>query len=155
MARAGDELVNPMTGERIVFRKIAAETGGQLLEMDDFWTQPGHRASEHVHPDMQERWEILAGTACFRIDGVERTAGPGEMVIAPPGVAHLAWNPTEEPVHLRIQMSPALRWEVFIERLFALASDGHRRQQRAPDPVQMLELLREFPREISAPSSGD
>lgn len=48
MARAGDELVNPITGERIVFRKTAAETAGRLLEMDDFWTQPGHRAPEHV-----------------------------------------------------------------------------------------------------------
>ncbi len=50
MARAGDELVNPITGERIVFRKTAADTDGTLLEMDDFWTQPGHRAPEHVHP---------------------------------------------------------------------------------------------------------
>jgi hypothetical protein len=33
-----DELFNPLTGERIVFRKTAAETGGVLLEMDDFWT---------------------------------------------------------------------------------------------------------------------
>ncbi len=155
MARAGDELVNPITGERIVFRKTTAETAGRLLEMDDFWTQPGHRAPEHVHPEMQERWEILAGTASFRIGGVERTAGPGEVVLAPPGVRHLAWNPTDEPVHLRIQMSPALRWEVFVERMFALASDGHRAQQGAPDPALMLELLREFPREIApAPSTG-
>jgi quercetin dioxygenase-like cupin family protein len=107
MVRAGDELVNPITGERIVFRKTAADTGGTLLEMDAFWTRPGHRAPEHGHPGMQERWEILAGTACFRIGGVERTAGPGEVVVAPVGVRHLAWNPTEEPVHLRIQMSPA------------------------------------------------
>jgi quercetin dioxygenase-like cupin family protein len=156
MARAGDELVNPITGERIVFRKTTSETAGRLLEMDDFWTQPGHRAPEHVHPEMQERWEVLAGTASFQIGGVERIAQPGEVVLAPPGVRHLAWNPTDEPVHLRIQMSPALGWEVFVERLFALASDGHRAQQGAPDPGLMLELLHEFPREIAlVPASGD
>jgi antitoxin PrlF len=48
MARAGDELVNPITCERIVFRKTAAETGGALLEMDDFWMRPGHRAPLEV-----------------------------------------------------------------------------------------------------------
>jgi len=156
MAHAGDELVNPITGERIVFRKTAADTDGTLLEMDDFWTQPGRRAPEHVHPEMQERWEIIAGTACFRLSGVEQTAEPGEVVVAPPGVPHLAWNPTAAPVHLRIQMRPALRWETFIERLFALARDGHTDEREMPDPTLMIELLREFPREIApAPSSGD
>lgn len=156
MARAGDELVNPITGERIVFRKTAADTDGRLLEMDDFWTQPGHRAPEHVHPEMQERWEVIAGTASFRIAGNEWTAGPGEVVIAPPGVPHLAWNPTDEPVHLRIQMRPALRWEQFVERLFALARDCHTDERGMPDPTLMMEMLREFPREIApVPLSGD
>jgi quercetin dioxygenase-like cupin family protein len=155
MARAGDELVNPITGERIVFRKTAADTEGTLLEMDDFWTQPGHRAPAHIHPEMQERWEIVAGTACFRIAGDERIAGPGEIVVAAPGVAHQAWNPTVEPVHVRIQMRPALRWETFVERLFALASDSPRSERGTPDPVLMLELLREFPREIALASTSD
>jgi mannose-6-phosphate isomerase-like protein (cupin superfamily) len=155
MARAGDELVNPLTGERIAFRKTAAETAGRLLEMDDFWTRRGHRAFEHVHPQMQERWEILAGSAAFRIDGVERIARPGEVVVAPAGVPHLAWNPTDERVALRIQMSPALRWEAFIERLFALAAAEHAAQQVTPDLAPLLELLREFPQEIAlAPVPG-
>lgn len=149
MASAGDELVNPLTGERIVFRKTAAETGGTLLEMDAFWTQPGARAPAHVHPQMRERWEIVAGTACFRIAGEERTAGAGEALVADPGVPHQAWNAGAEPVHVRIQMRPALRWEAFVERLFALARDAHRDGREAPDPLLTLELLREFPREIA------
>jgi len=151
MACAGEELVNPLTGERIVFSRTAAETAGQLLEMDAFWTQRGQRAVEHVHPEMQERWEVIAGNACFRVGGVERTAGPGEVVVAPPGVAHLAWNPADEPAHVRISMRPALRWEVFVERLFALACAGQRAQLQAPDPALMLALLNEFPREIALP----
>jgi mannose-6-phosphate isomerase-like protein (cupin superfamily) len=147
MARAGEQLVNPITGERIVFRLTAAETAGRLLEMDDFWTRPGHRAPEHVHPQMHEQWEIISGRASFRIGDREQTVGPGEVVSAPAGVAHVAWNPTQEPVHLRIQMSPALDWEVFVERLFALASSV----EADPDPVQMLQLLHEFPREIALP----
>lgn len=138
-----------MTDERIVFRKTAAETDGTLLEMDAYWTAPGHRAPEHVHPEMQESWKVIAGTACFRIDGVERTAGAGEVIVAESGVPHQAWNLTAEPVHLRIQMRPALDWETFIERLFALGSAADDGERRAPDPALMLSLLREFPREIA------
>jgi mannose-6-phosphate isomerase-like protein (cupin superfamily) len=149
MPRAGDELFNPLTGERIVFRKTAAETDGALLEMDDFWTRPGHRAPAHSHPRMQEHWEIIAGTASFVIDGVERSAGPGEVVVADPGVPHQAWNATAEPVQLRIQMRPALRWETFVERLFELAADAQRSGSGTPDPALVLDLLREFPQEIA------
>jgi mannose-6-phosphate isomerase-like protein (cupin superfamily) len=152
MAMAGDELVNPITGEQIVFRKTASDTGGSLLEMDAHWTQPGRRAPEHIHPRMRERWEVIAGSARFRIAGVERTAGPGEVVTAAPGVAHVAWNPTVEPVHVRIQMTPALDWETFVERLFALARDAH---SGARDPAPLLELLRQFPREIAVDGLGE
>ncbi len=156
MVSTGDELVNPTTGERIVLLQTAADTDGRLLEMDDFWTRPGHRTAEHIHPEMQERWEVIAGSVCFRIGGVERIAGPGEVVIAPAGVPHMAWNTDSASVHLRIQMRPALRWEQFVERLFALARDSHADEREIPDPELMIELLREFPREIApAPSSDD
>lgn len=147
--RDRDELINPVSGERIVFLQTAADTDGRLLEMEDFWTQPEHRTVEHVHPGMQERWEVIAGSVCFRIDGVERIAGPGEVVIAPAGVPHMAWALDAAPVHLRIQMRPALRWERFVERLFALARDGHTDERGMPAPALMIELLREFPREIA------
>jgi quercetin dioxygenase-like cupin family protein len=149
VARSGDELFNSLTAERIVFRKTAVETNGALLEMDDYWEAPGHRAPEHIHPQMQERWEVIAGTARFRIDGVERSAGPGDVVIAPPGVRHMAWNPGTKPVHLRVQMRPALRWEIFVERLFALLSGPAASTPQARD--SLLELMREFPAEIALP----
>jgi len=86
-----------MTGERIVFRKTTAETDGTLLEMDDYWTAPEHRAPEHVHPEMQESWKIIAGTACFRIAGVERTADAGEVIVAEPGVPTRPGTPPPSP----------------------------------------------------------
>jgi quercetin dioxygenase-like cupin family protein len=133
-------VVNPATGERIVFR----EGGADALTFDDFWTRPGHRAPPHIHPEIEERWLVVAGTAAFRIGERELTAAPGDEVVAPPGVEHLAWNPTAEPVHLRVEMRPALRWREFVERLFALPAD---------DTAAMLALVREYPREIALPVS--
>jgi hypothetical protein len=47
MAKAGDELVKPVTGLRTVFRKTAPDTYGELLQVDwigelGWTTGPGH-----------------------------------------------------------------------------------------------------------------
>ena len=97
---------NPRSGEQVEFIAESPD----VLTMVTTWTRPGHRAAEHVHPRMEERFEVLDGRAAFRIDGVEIEASPGTVVVAPPGRRHLAWNPTDAPVRLRIEMRPALRW---------------------------------------------
>src|SRR3954454_13338851 len=144
MARAGQTVVNPATGERVTFVKTAAETGGELLVLELEWPRPGERAPEHVHPEAEERYEVLDGTAAFRIAGEERTAGPGGMVTVPPGTPHLAWTPTDQPVRLKVEFRPALRWEEFVERLFALTPVSG-----PPDRRRLAALLREFRREIA------
>jgi mannose-6-phosphate isomerase-like protein (cupin superfamily) len=138
MASAGETVVNPATGERVTFVKTAADTGGELLELELVWPRPGRRAPAHVHPEMEERYEVLEGTAAFRIGDRECTARAGDVVTVPPGTTHLAWNPTDGPVRLKVEFRPALRWEEFVVRLFA----GH-------EPV--AELMREFRREIAPP----
>lgn len=127
---------NPRTGERIVFEVRTPE----LLVVRSTWTRPGRRAAAHVHPAMEERYDVLAGQAAFRIGGIERTAVAGETVVVPPGMSHLAWNPTDGIVELRIMMRPALRWAEFVERLFA-----------GDDPAM---LLREYAAELVLPESG-
>jgi uncharacterized RmlC-like cupin family protein len=121
---------NPRTGERIKFELRIP----MMLVMQSIWTRPGRRAAPHVHPEMEERYDVLSGEAAFRIGDRELRAEAGETVIVPPGTPHLAWNPTQEPVRLRISMRPALRWAEFVERLFA-----------GEDPAV---LLSEFSREI-------
>lgn len=125
---------NPRTGERVEFEEQTPEH----LVMRSTWTRPGHRALEHIHPEMEERFEILEGVAAFRIEGDERTARAGDVVVVSPGVPHLAWNPTDGPVRLRITMTPALRWAEFTRRLFAGEDPGA--------------LLSEFAREVALPA---
>jgi hypothetical protein len=47
-------------------------------------------------------------------------------------------EPTPDPVRLRVEFRPALRWEEFVERLFA-----------GNEPIP--QLLSEFRREIAPP----
>jgi quercetin dioxygenase-like cupin family protein len=125
---------NPRTGEQVVFVSESTE----VLCMETTWTRPGHRAMEHVHPRMQERFEVLEGRAAFRVDGIVIEAPAGAVVVVPPGRRHLAWNPTDAPVRLRIEMRPALRWREFTTRLF-----------RGDDPV---ELLAQYTDEVQLPT---
>jgi quercetin dioxygenase-like cupin family protein len=131
----GDSVIeNPRSGERVEF---VSETS-EALTMLTTWTRPGHRAAEHIHPNMEERFEVLEGQAAFLVDGIEVVATAGEVVIARPGSRHLAWNPTDAPVRLKIEMRPGLRWAEFTRRFF-----------RGDDPMQ---LLREYSAEVVLPS---
>lgn len=130
---AVETVENPRTGERVEF---VAETD-EVLTMIATWTRPGHRASEHVHPVMEERYEVLAGEAAFRVDGVEVRLPAGGIVTVPPGRRHVAWNPTDSEVRLRIEMRPPLRWREFTTRFFA-----------GDHPIALLE---EFGHEVRLP----
>ncbi|TML12750.1 MAG: cupin domain-containing protein, partial [Actinobacteria bacterium] len=50
MARQGDALENPATGERLVFRRKTAESGGAVLAFDYFLPAGGSVPLAHVHP---------------------------------------------------------------------------------------------------------
>jgi mannose-6-phosphate isomerase-like protein (cupin superfamily) len=153
--RSGDSIENPATRERIAFRRTASETDGESVEVDWFWDRPDHRTPEHVHPRLEERWEVVVGHVRFRIGGVERTAFPGDVVVAPPGTPHCAWNLGPGGVRLRVRFCPALRWEALIQRLFRLGREGRTDGLGRPDPALLPALLREFACEIApAPGSG-
>lgn len=96
------EIRNQVTEERILFRQTAAETNGELLEFEDFWTRSDHRVAENVHPEMEERWEVISGVLRFRIGGVEQTAqaggeDPGYLLSADLARARLASLVTATP----------------------------------------------------------
>ena len=55
MAREGDVLENPTTGDRLVFLRTAAETGGELLEYELEFVPRGFAARDHLHPLQSER----------------------------------------------------------------------------------------------------
>ena len=132
MITTGQSITNSVTGETLVFRTTSADTNGERVVVETFVEPNGAVAAAHVHPGQEERFEVLEGRAAFRIDGVEIEAAAGSVVVAPPGRRHLAWNPTDEPVRLRIEMRPALRWWSFTTRFFA-----------GDDPIALLDEFRD------------
>lgn len=145
MARAGDVMEDPGTGARAVFRTAAADTNGQLLRMD--FTVPPHVpvSGEHIHPRMEESFEVLSGTFGFLVDGQEHVGGAGHRVVVPPGVRHNFWLVGDEAGEIRFEFRPALRAEEVFETLWSLARDGKiDRKTGRPGILQAAVLLSEY-----------
>src|SRR5215218_8904464 len=150
MAREGDELVNPVTGLRTIFRKTARETSGELLQVDWIGDPGWTTGPDHVHPRQEERFEVISGELGLRVEGVERFHGAGEVIVAPADSAHAAWNASsDDEVHVLVDFRPALRTEIAFETLAGLARDGKTNRAGAPkNPLQLALILRHFEGEI-------
>ena len=79
MARAGDVLENPATGDRLVFLRTASETGGEVLEYELEFVPRGFAVRNHLHPLQEERHEVLEGTLGIVVAGWQRRLGPGDV----------------------------------------------------------------------------
>jgi quercetin dioxygenase-like cupin family protein len=148
MARSGSMLQHPVTGERVLWRKVARDTDGDFLELDLFAEPGGFVAAGHVHPNQEECFKVLKGRLQLCIDGQDRTLGPGDVAVVPPGRAHKWWNVGDEEVHILGQFRPALRTEVFFETFFGLAQEGKSNRKGLPNLLQLAVLLREYRSEV-------
>jgi quercetin dioxygenase-like cupin family protein len=84
-------------------------------------TEPGGGVlAEHVHPQLEERVEVVAGQVEFRVDGAPRLLGPGDRMVVPAGVRHSFENTGDETAHLIVDAEPALRLRESIEEGAAL-----------------------------------
>jgi quercetin dioxygenase-like cupin family protein len=151
MAHAGQVIENPLSGERITFRRTAADTGGKLLAID-LELPPGARmpAGLHIHPEQDERFEVVRGRMKFRMRRERILAGPGDVVVAPPGVPHDWANAGEEPALVLVEVRPALAMERLFETAIALADDGRTFASGMPKPLDLALFVREFEREVQA-----
>ncbi len=148
MAYAGQVLDNPVSGERITFRKTASDTGGELLEFDLELAPDGHVPGKHVHPSQEERFEVLDGTMKFKMGRKTVIAEAGEVVTVPAGVAHKFANGSDETAHVRVQVRPALDMERLFETAVALAQEGRTTGKGMPKPLDLALFVREFADEV-------
>ncbi len=137
MIKAGDTIENPVTGERIVFRKTSRETNGEAVVIETFVQPNGFVAAAHVHPAQEERFEILRGDVGFRIGRQQLVAGPGQRVAVPAGTPHRFWNAGDDVAHFVCEVRPALQFESLLETMFALAAEGKTNRKGMPNLLRL------------------
>ena len=149
MAHAGQILVNTASGERITFRRTAAQTNGELVTID-LELPPGGRVPGglHLHPLQEERFEVVRGTMRFRLRHRRLLAGPGEVVVVPPRMPHDFANAGDETALVRVDIRPALRMEQLFETAVALAQEGRTMMRGIPKPLDLALFTRAFEQEV-------
>jgi quercetin dioxygenase-like cupin family protein len=140
MARAGEEIHNPVQGDSIVFRQTARDTGGELMS-GELVVSPGGNNPLHVHPLQEEHFEVLSGTLGIQIGDEHRTLGEGEEATVPPGTPHRWFNEADEEARILGEVRPALNTEIFFETLYGLARDGKTDENGVPNPLQFAVML--------------
>lgn len=143
MAKAGEELYNPRTGHRLVFRRPSVSTGGRLLEMDSIYDPGSRRPPMHFHPEQEETFRCVQGSVMVKLDGQLLVLKEGEEIVIPAGAHHAMWNPSGLPAFLVWQVRPAMNTEQFLELVWSYPN-AH--------PFYLAVLMHEFRREIQLSS---
>ena len=109
MIQAGDVIENPVTGERLVFRKTSRETNGEAGRARDI------RQAERLRrgrprssaPGGAVR-DSRAGPSASASVGRRSSRARASVVTVPAGTAHKFWNAGDDEAHFVCEVRPAL-----------------------------------------------
>ncbi len=107
-------------GLGIVFKLLAADTGGTFALVEHPIASGTLAAPPHVHQNEDEASYVLEGNITVEIGNRIIHASPGTLVFKPRGVFHTFWNQTELPARVLEIISPA-GFERYFEEVAALA----------------------------------
>jgi quercetin dioxygenase-like cupin family protein len=140
----------PPKGETIRFTRTADETGRAYVEFEHTMGPGKGFAPAHLHATQSQEWHVQSGMATYTVDGVEKTAGAGETVVIPPGVAHIdPWNKAgAEPLVMLRKITPEGGSQSFFVTWFALACADSNRLTRPGyqfTPLQIAVIAQALP----------
>jgi quercetin dioxygenase-like cupin family protein len=121
MAHAGQEIKGP-NGYRLRLIRTAAETDGELLEMEAIYAGTGELPPEHLHPHQAEHFEVIEGRILAVVEGVEHRYTAGETFDVPVRTPHQMAG--DGPARVRWEIRPAMRTAEFFERLYGEGPDS-------------------------------
>ncbi|GHO42053.1 cupin domain-containing protein [Ktedonospora formicarum] len=148
MVRAGDEFYDPIRGQRLIFRKTARESKGELVEVEAFYRPGSEAPPEHIHPQQEEYFKVLAGSIETRVNNRKKRYEAGESFRIPAGAAHQMWNGDSTEACLLWQTRPALHTDEFLEMMWGLAQAGKTNKAGLPNLLQLAVILQQYRREF-------
>lgn len=102
----GEQLT--VRGSTLLFKAVAATTGGAFSLHERLVPAGGKRPPAHVHPDRVEAFLVLDGEAEFELDGQVTSARAGGFVLVPGGVAHTFGAGPTAAARVLVLHAPAL-----------------------------------------------
>jgi mannose-6-phosphate isomerase-like protein (cupin superfamily) len=86
---------------------------------------------QHRHAEHDEGFYVVSGTAVFTVGTTDYPAGPGTLVMVPPGAPHTFANPGDEPLVMINTFTPDLYVHYFGDVRDAMALGASMQQAAA------------------------
>ena len=135
--RSGETIEAPTMGHRITWLSNSVSTGGELLRFNLWMRGDASPPPLHVHPRQEERIEVVSGSVLSLSGGVRRVLGPGGTISTAPGEPHTVGPAGQDAVEMIVEFRPALDFERFVERMFALDRAGHLDAKGRGSPLRL------------------
>ena len=129
---------------RLRFLRTAADTNGELVEMEATYRPGSVEPLEHFHPRQEEHFEVVSGSLRARVGTEDRSLAAGDELDIPRGTMHAMWNEGDDEARVIWQTRPALRTEDFFVAVGRLAQEGKLTAKGAANPLLGAALLHEF-----------
>ena len=135
-------LTNPVIGHRVTFLQTAAQTNGQLLQVEYVVAHPESAPTIplHVHLHTHERFETVRGRLGLHLNGSTSYLLPGQDVTIPPGAPHTFWNAGPGELRFLTDVRPPGGFQTYWETVFRLAAAGKVGPNGLPSLLQLALL---------------
>jgi quercetin dioxygenase-like cupin family protein len=129
---------DPVLKQRLDFQP---SEDGRAVRVE-MWVDPGGGVPPHIHPAIEEHFEVLSGRPEFLAGRKWATAAPGEVVVVPPGTRHAYRNRGDQLAHVVCHATPPSSLQEFLEDAAAMSRDGKLTRHGLPtSPRAALEAL--------------
>jgi quercetin dioxygenase-like cupin family protein len=120
------------------------EQSDAALVVEASWGAGGSAPPGHFHPGQDEHFEVLEGRLSVRVDGQERTLGPGETIDIPRGTVHQMWNGGDVQARALWRTEPAGRTAEWFAALDGLQQSGRVGRDGMPSVLAFGAYLTEY-----------
>src|SRR5215208_1936304 len=129
---------DPVLRQRLEFQPAE---GSKALRVE-MWVEPGGGVPPHVHPAMEERFEVISGELSLLSGRKWHRATAGQTVVVPAGTRHAYRNDGDAPAHGVCLATPPSTLQEFLEDAAAMSRAGKISRQGLPtSPRAALEAL--------------
>jgi quercetin dioxygenase-like cupin family protein len=135
---------NPVSGEKAVFLKTSAETGGAytLVEIE---LAPGGGVPPHAHRTYAETFIPVEGELEVQVGKERKLLKPGQTCTVPRKEIHCFRNLSDAPVRFRVKLEPGNEgFEYSVKIVFGLAKDGLTNRESMPKNLSHAAVLLNF-----------
>jgi len=139
MPKTNHAVKNPAIGHRITFLQTAAQTNGDLLQIEYAVEQPERKPAIplHKHLKCEEQFEVVHGKLGVELNGRQQLLNVGQSVTIPPGTPHTFWNAGAGELRFITEVRPPGDLQTYWETVFGLAQDGKVKANGLPNLLQL------------------